>query len=74
LSTVNTSHGYDQWSLAPLQQCFSYIMAVSFISGGNRSTLRKNQQHGARHWQFLSHNVVSSSYSHITSTSYNSLW
>jgi hypothetical protein len=31
------------------QQYFSYIVAVSFIGGGNRS-----------HWQTLSHNVVSS--------------
>ena len=31
-----------------LQQYFSYIMAVSFIGGGNRSTRRKP---AASHWQ-----------------------
>jgi len=31
---------------------FSYIVAVSFIAGGNQSTRRKPV---ASHWQFLSH-------------------
>jgi len=31
--------------LTPLQQYFSYIMAVSFIGGGNRSTLIKLLTH-----------------------------
>ena len=29
------------WCLTPLSTIFSYIMAVSFIGGGNLSTLRK---------------------------------
>ena len=29
------------WCLTPLSQYFSYIMAVSFILGGNRDTQRK---------------------------------
>jgi hypothetical protein len=36
------------------QQYFSYIVAVSFIGGGNQSTRRSV----ASHWQTLSHNVV----------------
>jgi hypothetical protein len=35
------------WRLTPFQQCFRYIVAVSFIGGGN-------------HRRRLSHNVVSS--------------
>jgi len=31
----------DLWCLMPLSQYFSYIVAVSFIGGGNRSTLGK---------------------------------
>ena len=42
-----------------IQQYFSYIMAVSFIGGGNRSTA-ENHQPVASYWQTLSHNVVSS--------------
>ena len=34
---------------------YSFIVAVSFIGGGNRRTWRKPQ---TRHWQTLSHNVV----------------
>jgi len=29
------------WCLTPLSTIFSYIVAVSFIGGGNRSTRRK---------------------------------
>ena len=29
------------WRLTPLQHYFSYIVAVSLIGGGNRSTRRK---------------------------------
>ena len=36
------------------QQYFSYIMAVSFVSGGNRNT-RRNHRPVASHWQTLSH-------------------
>jgi hypothetical protein len=39
------------------QQYFSYIVAVSFISGGNWSTWR-NHWPAASHWQTLSHNVM----------------
>jgi hypothetical protein len=44
------------WCLTPLQQYFSYIVAVSFIDEGNRSkppTCRTSLKH-------LIHNVVSS--------------
>jgi hypothetical protein len=33
-----TKIGLCLWYLMPLQQYFSYIMAVSFIGGGNQST------------------------------------
>jgi len=39
----------------------SYIVAVSFIDGGNQSTQRKPQ---TCHWQTLSHNVVTSTPRH----------
>ena len=38
---------------------YGYIMAVSFIGGGNLSTLI-NHWPAASHWQTLSHNVISS--------------
>ena len=42
-------------------QYFSYIMAVSFIDGGNQSTQRKPLIcRNLSHRQTLSHNVVSS--------------
>ena len=41
------------------QQYFSYIVAISFIGGRNRSTQRKPMTYQS-HWQTLSHNVVSS--------------
>jgi hypothetical protein len=41
------------------QQYFSYIVAVSFIGGGNRSTRRKPQTCRKSLRQTLSHNVVS---------------
>jgi len=59
------------WCLTPLEQYFSYIVAVSTSGGGNRST-RRNPPTAASyglpqikreywlHWQTLSHNVVSS--------------
>ena len=42
------------------QQYFSYIVEVSFIDGGNRSTRTAGENHrpAASHWQTLSHNVV----------------
>jgi len=43
------------------QQYFSYIVVVSFIGEGNRSTTRKPP---TCHWQTLSHNVVSSTLRH----------
>jgi len=46
--------GLVLWCLMPL---FSYIVVVSFIGGGNRSTWRKP---ATSHWQTLSHDVVSS--------------
>jgi len=42
----------------------SYIDAVSFIGGGNRSTRRKPRRLCASHWQSWSHNVVSSTPRH----------
>jgi hypothetical protein len=33
------------WCLTPLSQYFSYIVAVSFIGGGNRSIRRKPPTH-----------------------------
>ena len=42
------------------QQYFSYIVAASFIGGGNRSTW-ENHWHVPSHWQTLSPIVVSSS-------------
>jgi hypothetical protein len=42
------------------QQYLSYIVAVSFIGGGNQST----RVPVASHWQTLSHNVVSSTPCH----------
>ena len=39
------------------QQYFSYIVAVIFIGGGNRST-GENHLPATSHWQTLSHNVV----------------
>jgi len=40
------------------QQYFSYIVAVSFIGGGNRRVPGENHWPVASHWQTLSHNVV----------------
>ena len=42
---------------------FNYIMAVSFIGEGNRST-RENHWPVTGHWQTLSYNVVSSTPHH----------
>jgi hypothetical protein len=40
--TSNNRQGfYGLWCVTPLSQHFSYIVAVSFIGGGNRSTRRK---------------------------------
>ena len=39
------------------QQYFWYIVAVSFIGGGNRST-RRRPRPASSHWQTLSHNIV----------------
>jgi len=47
--------------LSHIQQYFSYIMAVSFIGGGSKSTRRKP---AASYWQTLSHNIVSSKSHH----------
>jgi len=33
--------GLELWCLTPFQQYFSYIVAVSFIGGGNWNTSRK---------------------------------
>ena len=46
------------------QQYFSYIVAVSFIGGGNRSTQRKTTEPVASYWQTWSHNVVLSTPGH----------
>ena len=43
---------------ATYNNIFSYIMAVSFIGWGDRSTWG-NHWHVGSHWQTLSHNVVS---------------
>ena len=45
------------------KEIFSYIVAVSFIDGGNWSTQR-NHRLVASHWQTVSHNVVSSTPRH----------
>ena len=42
---------------------FSYIVAISFIGGGNRSNAESHRP-AASHWQTLSHNVVSSTPRH----------
>ena len=47
--------GYGVWCY--FQQYFSYIVAVSFIGGGNRG---KKHWPAASSWKKLSHNVVSS--------------
>ena len=47
------------WCLRPLSTIFSYIVAVSFIGGGNRS-VGENHCPVSSHWQTLLHNVVSS--------------
>jgi hypothetical protein len=47
--------------LGHFQQYFSYIVAVSFIGGGNQSTRRKPQ---TCRWQTLSHNVDSNTPRH----------
>ena len=49
---------------AHFQQYFSYIVADSFIDGGNRSTPEKTHRPVASHWQIVSHNVVSSTPRH----------
>jgi len=41
------------------QQYSNYILTISFIGGGNRSTQIKPPT-ATSHWQTLSHNVVSS--------------
>jgi hypothetical protein len=38
------------WCLMPLSN-FNYILAVSFIGGGNRSTAGENHRAVASHWQ-----------------------
>ena len=48
-----------------VQQYFSYIMAVSFIGGGNRVPGEK-QWPVTSHWQTLSHNVVSNTIMYIS--------
>ena len=49
------------YNIRHLQRYFCYIVAVCFIGGGNWSTRRKPPtcQCVSRHWQTLSHNVVS---------------
>ena len=49
-------------ALRHLQQCFIYIVAVSFIGGGNRSTRRKPQTCRESWTNLLSHNVIPSIY------------
>jgi hypothetical protein len=43
---------------------FSYIVAVSFIDGGNQEYPGENHQHDAKYLQTLSYNVVSSTLRH----------
>jgi hypothetical protein len=54
------------------QQYFSYIVAVSFIDGENRSTLRKPSTcRKSLTWQTLSHNVVLSTPHHEQGSAHN---
>jgi hypothetical protein len=46
------------WCLMPLSTIYQLYWVVSFIGGGIRSTQRKPSK--CRHWQTLSHNIVSS--------------
>ena len=50
--------GLGLWCLTP--QYFSYIVAISFICGGNRSIRRKPQTCRKSLTNFKSHNVLSS--------------
>ena len=68
MSVLDMASGFYQvgvrvMALNEFQQYFSYIMVVSFISGGNWSTRRKPRP-VANHRQTLSHNVVSSTPRH----------
>ena len=59
--TTNYIKGLAYGFQPHFQQYFSYIVAVSFIGGGNRSTRRK---HPTSHYKTLSHYVVSSTPPH----------
>jgi len=55
---------YGLWCLKLPSIFFSYILAVSFIGGGNRNTGIKTTDLSPSNWQTLSHNVVSSTPCH----------
>ena len=61
--TQFTLNSEGLWCLAPLEQYFSYIVPVSFIGGGNRSTQKKPPTFG-KLLTNVSHNVVSSTPRH----------
>ena len=58
---IQMSVGYGKGNsvLNHFQQYFGYIVEVSFIGGGRRST-GENHGSAASHWQILSHDIVSS--------------
>jgi hypothetical protein len=62
VNIVHISCRMNQLSISLIAFCTSYIMAVSFIYGGNQSTLRKPLT--CWNWQRLSDNVVSSRLRH----------
>ena len=52
------------------QQYFGYIVAVSFIGGGNLVP-GENHRPAVSHWQTLSHNVVLSTPRHEKGSNHN---
>ena len=50
----------DWFSFYGVQQCFSYIMALSFIGGGNRRTAQHTLSHNVLHFALIeiqTHNI-----------------
>jgi hypothetical protein len=60
---ISKRQGLGLWLLNAtfnFQQYFSYIVEVRFITGGNRSTRKKNHEPTTNHRQTLSHNPLAS--------------